>query len=127
MSSQRNIYVRGAMALMWLRHFAGGMLVLGLRVHVTAGRLVAVAAALFFAGPRLRACAILTLRGSCLASSMGLWGTPTVGLRVWMDPCCSMPRACCWIRVKDAPTYSRGFCLDTQEAEAAHLTGHALR
>ena len=129
-NSQRSLYVRGVMALMWpvwLRQFAGRMLVLCLRAHVIAGRLVAVATALFFVGARLKACAMPTLRGSCLASNMGLWGTPMVGLRAWMDPCCSMPRVCCWIRVKDTPTYSRGFCLDTQEAEAAHLTGHALR
>ena len=129
-NSQRSLYVRGVMALMWpvwLRQFAGRMLVLCLRVHVIAGRLVAVATPLFFVGARLKACAMPTLRGSCLASNMGLWGTPMVGLRAWMDPCCSMPRVCCWIRVKDTPTHSHEFCLDTQEAEAAHQTGHALR
>ena len=130
MNSQRSLYVRGVMALMWpvwLRQFAGRMLVLYLRVHVIAGRLVAVAAALSSVGPRISACAMPTLRGSWLASSMGLWSTPTVGLRVWTDPCCSMPRVCCLLRVQDTPTRSHGVYSDAQSAEAAHRAGHAPR
>ena len=114
--SQKNLYARGVMASMWsvwLHQIAGRMLVVCLRVHVIAGRLVAVAVALLLVGPRPRACAMSTLRGSCLVSNMGLWSTPMVGLHVWMDPCCSMPRVCCWSRVKDTPTHSHGFYLDT--------------